>query len=219
MVTGTENAITPQEGGASTTTEVASDNGAKVTTPPVKTEPQYLTMEQARQLFREEADKKVSGIQGAKDRQIGKLESVIKKLQEAHGIDDTTVNAAKYEVGGQVDSQFDAQDQQKAEIAAIDEDFRASIAERLEDFDIDPKDKRIDWANELPVSNAKLKKVMTSIGKINKENLKKFKEVAEAKAREDSGVDVIIPGSPAPGENIDKMTPREKIEAGLKKRK
>ncbi len=201
--------------------EVASDgNGKKAETLPTQSVPQYLTLEQARLLFKEEAekvnkeaDKKVSGIQSAKDRQIKKLEAVIKNIQEKHGIEDTAVNAARYEVAGTVDTQFDAEEQQREALAAFDENFRATIATRLADFDIDPKDKRIDWAADMPVNNAKLDKVMASIGKIHRENVKKFKEETEAKVRKESGVDEIIPASPSVEKNkIENLSPAERVK-------
>ncbi len=61
--------------------------------------------------------------------------------------------------------------------------------------------------------------MLSSIAKIHKENLKKSREDIEAKVRKESGVDDVEPLSPGAGTSIDRMTPREKIEAGLKKNK
>lgn len=127
---------------------------------------------------------------------------------------------ADYEAQERFNTASEAEEQQKRELSDFDQSFSTTMTEHITGLGIDPKDTRIDWANDAENYTVKQKRILASVSKIGKESLKQREETMakdiEARLRKDLGIDSVdkTVSSGVPKDWKD-LSPEDKIKYGL----
>lgn len=206
-----------------------------------QTQEQPLTEERIKQIVAEATGTATEAarreIQSIKDKARSEVEVAQARAQLAEGtlagvegteeLDPQAVKLAKYEARDKILRQqaFVTQRQQQQTVFA--QKFNDSMNQFVTSLGIDPNDKRIDWGNDAKDYWEKQERIATSVSKIQKENQKVAEEKLtqqqvdfEAKIRKDLGLDTEDTSiSPGVGVDFQKLSPEEKIKAGLKEPK
>lgn len=200
-------------------TETASEEG--VVSPEVETpaeekpeepqpEEQPLTREEMKRLIAEESEKARElgrrEMQGIKDKEVAQAlkrakyaEDISANMEAGYReIDPQAAELArlrgleKYHLGDQQRQQLEQQ------VAASKQVFYESMAQSITEMGVDTDDKRIDWAADAPDPATAQRRILSSVGKIQREEAKAEKgrieqqlKDAEAKIRKDLGLDSV----------------------------
>ena len=202
---------------------------------PEKGVEQPLTEERVAQLIADAVKGKSGEIerhfQSVSDKRVAQAEFRARQAEARHAAMASTLKGMRPE---QVDklrlADLDARDRfnaaleeeerQRQAVTTFDQSFNESITEHIKSLDIDPTDKRIDWAKDSSDYVEKQRRILASTAKISKENLpKKMSEIEkgiEARLRKELGLDSVDTGasSGAP-QDVDSLEPREKMRYGL----
>ena len=115
---------------------------------------------------------------------------------------------------------LEEEERQRQVTTTFDQSFNESITEHIKSLDIDPTDKRIDWAKDSSDYVEKQRRILASAAKISKENLPRkmleMEQAIAARLRKSIGWDSVDTGasSGAP-QDVDSLEPREKVKYGL----
>jgi len=184
----------------------------EVVTPPEEKRPeeQPLTKEEVKRLIAETAGKERElgrrEMQGIKDREVAdalrrakfaednlaSMEAGYKELDPQGAEIARLKGIERSHLGDQQRQQLDQQ------IAASKQVFYESMTQSITEMGIDPYDKRIDWATNAPDPNTAQRRILASVGKIQKEDVKAERDKlaqqlkdTEAKIRKDLGLDSV----------------------------
>ena len=158
------------------------------------------------------AEETLSGFRG----KIGELDPDVAK----------DIKLAEYESR---DRAFQSVQQKQAEMEQqhkFHESFTSQINQFITGMGVDPGDKKIDWGEDAPNYLVKQQRILDSVAKIQKANLKDVEEKqsqvikdVEAKIRKDLGLDSVDTSNPvAPRKDQSKYTATDWIKEGLREK-
>lgn len=199
---------------------------------------QPLTEERIKQLIAEQVEAGRRELQSFKDKARSEIESAQARAQLAEetltsmetGLQETDPQAAelaRLRAKDRFYQQRDAISKQQQTMTSFDKTFQDNINQFITNAGIEPTDKRIDWGEDAKDYLAKQQRILTSVSKIQKENQKTLESGLaqrqkdfEAKIRKDLGLDTEDTTTTASvGVDFQKLSPEEKIKAGLKESK
>uniref|UniRef100_A0A6H1ZZD6 Uncharacterized protein n=1 Tax=viral metagenome TaxID=1070528 RepID=A0A6H1ZZD6_9ZZZZ len=88
----------------------------------------------------------------------------------------------------------DAFERQRQQMVAVDQSFHANMHQFITEAGVDPNDKGIDWGNDAKDYWEKQRRILVSVGKIQKGKIDRTKQDAEdkvAKERREAGIDSV----------------------------
>ncbi len=189
----------PESGTVSPDTGTQSQDTGTQTQPSVE--------EQIAKAMGEQTEIITRKIQSAGDKAVARItreaDSTAKMTEDAIAALDATTGeeseGAKPKRQDQYRSQLDARRQQEAAVKKTVDTFESNIRQHITDLGIDPDDKGIEWGDSGDLNLVERQgKILTSVGKIQKENAKlaegkaeqKFKDL-EVGLRKDLGLDTV----------------------------
>lgn len=222
---------------------VSTETPSTEVTPPVAT-PQPLTQEQISKMIedainpvKEAAKREIQSVKDKAKSEVEKermrtstTENLLKTVRDKIQTEspdlakDLELAESKEKLSHYQRGEVEQQMSQQRE--TFDKSFREQVTQFTTSLGLDPNDKRLDWADDVPYDYlAKMNRIQTSIAKIQKEETKKAQDTVsqqvkdiESKLRKELGLDSVDTSNPGGLPKIpdDKKTGSDWIKEGLK---
>ena len=145
--------------------------------------------------FQSVADRQIARVNLEANRRVQLAQQQVsareRKLLELDPESARDLKLADYEARDQYDQQNGVQAQRIQAEEAFVEAFTTAANELITSLGIDPKDKRLDWAENSVNYLDKMKRIQLSAAKIAKEDIKKAREEARLEERRNLGLDTV----------------------------
>jgi hypothetical protein len=164
-------------------------------------------MEAIKRQLQSEKDKSIAEVRREAEKTIGLYKRQAEELATQFGaVDPQAAELARLKSQEKYYREQETEEMTKKQLQDFDANFRDSIGQALQAMEIDPVDKRLDWAEDAMDYVVKQRRVLLSAARINSDKNKALKEEVKksiadetAKLRRELGFDSVDTGIAASG--------------------